>query len=368
MKRDLFVFAGQSNMMGAAVFPPKKALQIKDSYEYKHKAKRLGVGELFVKAGYPVGEFSYVDIEKAYTEDMTDENGNSKLVDYVANTYFCPAMSNLKSEETKEVFSFLSFSESSAPDGVTIAPFLAKKWEELGCACAYAHIAKGGVSVDYYMTDEMCDEYARRIEEYNRENNTNYDVRISNGRRMVGAAEYFLEKCHDFFTDSEKYFTDDELSKKCLFWLQGESDARSSDVEYKTKLEIFWEKLKNVGFTHFLCVRIDYFGSNGISKIMRAQEDFVSRHNDAYMLTRAASYLTYPGQNEEDWFIKPSSVEYRDCRDSFFGYNNNHINEKGFSLIAERAVKNLYRVLCENKEPILEEENIKALLKGEENV
>ena len=82
----------------------------------------------------------------------------------------------------------------------------------------------------------------------------------------------------------------------------------------------------------------------------------------------AASYLTYPGQNEEDCFIKPSSREYRDCRDSFFGYNNNHINEKGFSLIAERAVKNLYRVLCESKEPILEEENIKALLKGEENV
>ena len=37
-------------------------------------------------------------------------------------------------------------------------------------------------------------------------------------------------------------------------------------------------------------------------------------------------------------------------------------------VFAERAVKNLYRVLCENKEPILEEENIKALLKGEENV
>ena len=40
----------------------------------------------------------------------------------------------------------------------------------------------------------------------------------------------------------------------------------------------------------------------------------------------------------------------------------------GFSLIAERAAKNLYRVLRENKEPILEVENIKALAKGEENV
>ena len=35
MKRDLFVFAGQSNMMGASVLPPKRAPKIKNSYEYK---------------------------------------------------------------------------------------------------------------------------------------------------------------------------------------------------------------------------------------------------------------------------------------------------------------------------------------------
>jgi hypothetical protein len=33
MKRELFVFAGQSNMMGAAALPPEKALNIKNSYE-----------------------------------------------------------------------------------------------------------------------------------------------------------------------------------------------------------------------------------------------------------------------------------------------------------------------------------------------
>lgn len=363
MKRDLFVFAGQSNMMGAAVFPPKKVLHIENSYEYKHKAHRLGKGELFVKAGYPVGEFSYIDLDKAYSYDMTDKNGNSTLTDYINNTYFCPAMSNLKSEKTKEVFSFSAFSESTAPDGVTLAPFLAEKWEELGNSCAYAHVAKGGVSIDYYMTDEMCDEYTCLMEEYNRENNMNYDVHISDGRRMVGAAEYFFEKCCDFFTDAEKHFESDDLSNKCLFWLQGESDAGRSAVEYEIKLEILWNRLKKIGFTHFFCIRIDFFGSNGISKVMKAQEDFVSSHDDVYMLTRAASYLTYPGQNEEDWFITPPVEEYRNCRDSYFGYNNNHINEKGFSLIAERAVKNLYRVLCENKEPILEEENIKAISK-----
>ena len=61
-ERDLFVFAGQSNMMGAAVLPPKLPIKATDSYEYKHKARRLGAscGE-FVPAGYPCGEFSYAE-------------------------------------------------------------------------------------------------------------------------------------------------------------------------------------------------------------------------------------------------------------------------------------------------------------------
>ena len=367
MKRDLFVFAGQSNMMGAAVFPPRTELHINNSYEYKHKSHRLGNGELFVKASYPVGEFSYICLEKAYSKDMTDENGNSKLADYISNAFFCPAMSNLKSEKTKEVFSFSSFSESTAPAGATLAPLLAQEWEKLGNSCTYAHVTKGGVSINYYMTDEMCEDYACRIAEYNREKDTHYDVNISEGSRTVGAAEYFFEKCHDFFTDAEKHFENDDLSNKCFFWLQGESDACKSDVEYEMKLEILWERLKLAGFTHFFCIRVDYFGSNGIDKVMRAQENFVSRHSDAYMLTRAASYFTYPGQNEDKWFISPPDEEYRNCRDSFYGYNNQHINEKGFSVIASHASKNLYRVLIKNEEPLLETENIKALI-GEENV
>ena len=369
MKRDLFVFAGQSNMMGASVFPPQKTLQIQNSYEYKHNPKRRGREEgIFVKAGYPVGEFSYIDLVKAYADGGVDENGKSKLCDYISNAYFCPSMSNLVSEEPKAVSKFASYSESTAKNGVTLAPFLAEAWEEMGNACAYAHIAKGCVSIDYYLTEEMAAEYARRMDAYNRENGCTYDTELSKAYHIAGAAEYFFEKCRDFFADAEKHFEGDNLSGKCFFWLQGESDAGRSDVEYEKKLEILWERLKTIGFTNFFCIRIDYFGSNGISKVMKAQEDFVSRHADAYMLTRAASYLTYPGQKEDDWFISPPGEEYRDCRDSFFGYNNNHINEKGFSLIAERAVKNLYRVLRENKEPILEEENIKALAKGEENV
>ena len=111
MRRDLFVFAGQSNMMGAAVLPPRQKICIKNCYEYKHKARRLGadVGD-FVVADYPVGEFSYVDMQKAYATERMNEEGQSLLDDYVNNTYFCPAMSNLRSEKDKTVFPFSSFS------------------------------------------------------------------------------------------------------------------------------------------------------------------------------------------------------------------------------------------------------------------
>ena len=176
-----------------------------------------------------------------------------------------------------------------------------------------------------------------------------------------GASEYFFEKCEHFFADAEKRFHGDDLSTKCLFWLQGESDARSDAVEYQIKLEILWEELKKIGFTHFFCIRVDYFGHCGIDKVMQAQEHFVTQNDGAYMLTRAASYFTYLGQNDDEWFINSPLDEYKNCRDSFYGFNNHHINEKGFSLLAKRTAKNAYRILIENKPPLLEQENIRSL-------
>jgi hypothetical protein len=89
MRRDLFVFAGQSNMMGAAVYPPETSLSVAHSYEYKHKDRRLGspMGR-FAPVGYPVGEFSYADLSYAYSDNMTDAKGNSRLNDYGKNAYF----------------------------------------------------------------------------------------------------------------------------------------------------------------------------------------------------------------------------------------------------------------------------------------
>ena len=363
MQRDLFVFAGQSNMMGAAVYPPEKELSIVRSWEYKHKLRRLGgkTGS-FVPAGYPVGEFSYIDVSRAYAEDSVNAKGESTLTDYVTNTYFCPAMSNLDSEETKTVHPFPMFSEATAPYGATLAPFLAEEWEKKGNACAYAHIAKGGVSIGYYMTEDMLQTFAARTEAYNRENGTDYDAAIPSKLRMDGAADYFLEKCKDFFADAEASFPDDNLENKCFFWLQGEADTKDPVAVYEMKLEILWEKLKSIGFTHFFCIRVDYFGAEAIDRVMQAQENFAAKHDDVYMLTRAASFFTYPQQNESEWFITPPGEEYRNCRDSFFGFDNDHINEKGFAVIAAHAIENLYRVLIENQSPRLEEENIKTLM------
>lgn len=360
MKRDLFVFAGQSNMMGASVYPPKLKISTKNSFEYKHKTRRLEqtIGN-FVPAAYPSGEFSYADIKTAYAPSMVNENGESLLTDYAKNTFFCPSMSSLRSDDQKTEYPFATFSEAGASVGATLAPLLAQEWERVGGACAYAHIAKGGVSIAHFMTDAMAEEYAKRITAYNQANETDYPSELPS--RMAGAADYFLEKCRDFFTDAEIRFPDDCMENRCFFWLQGESDAERAAVEYEIQLELLWEVLQSIGFTHFFCIRVDSFGDDNIQNVMRAQERFVSRHAETYMLTRAASYFPYAGRDESEWFFTPPSEEYQNCRDSFFGYANQHINEKGFSVIAEHAVKNLYRVLIEKKEPLLEKENIRAL-------
>lgn len=360
MRRDLFVFAGQSNMMGAAVYPPRMPVACEHSFEYKHKARRLGAdaGE-FVPATYPAGEFSYSDLSKAYAPDMVNERGESLLTDYAQNTFFCPSMFNLKSEETKELYPFVSFSEANTPAGVTLAPMLAQRWEEMGHACAYIHAAKGGVLVAHYMTDEMARRYEARIAEQNRTEGTSFKGTLSG--RMAGAADYFFEKCRDFFADAEQRFAEDDMSNRCFFWLQGESDARDDAREHEIKLEVLWEALKEAGFTHFFCLRVDFWGDAAVSEVMRAQEDFVSRHEHAYMLTRAASYFPFVGQDTAGWFLSPPTEEYEYCRDSFFGFANQHVNERGFALLAERCARNLERVLCRGEQPLLEAENICAL-------
>ena len=183
---------------------------------------------------------------------------------------------------------------------------------------------------------------------------------------MEGAAEYFFTKCQDFFFDAENEFSNDDLSNKCFFWLQGESDANCSIIEYETKLDILWDRLKKIGFSHFFCIRIGYFGSKNIYRIMQAQEQFTKKHRDAYMLTRALSFFPFVDHEDTNWFTEPPGEEYQFCRDSYYGFRNQHVNEKGFFVIAEHAVENLFRVLIMNKEPLLEKEIICSIINEEQ--
>ena len=111
-------------------------------------------------------------------------------------------------------------------------------------------------------------------------------------------------------------------------------------------------------------IRVGYWGKDEIAAIMRAQEDFCNETENAYMLTRVCSYFEFKGQqNTENWFKNPVPEEFSLCRDSFYGFENQHINEKGFKVIAKYAVPNIIRILFDNKAPVLEEEKVLPLIK-----
>ncbi len=330
-KRPLLVFAGQSNMMGAAVYPASEQIHFKNSFEYLHKAIRLGNPEgEFKNYGFPSGEFSYIDMKSAY-DNITFPQFKSSVTDYQKNTYFCPSMANLDSDEAKTTKLFTSFSEKNTPMGVCLAPFVVKALEESGYPSCYAHIAKGAVPIRYYLEG--------------------------------AAADYFNQKVTDFFKESALKFPEDDQSEKVLLWLQGEGDGNGEDCydRYFQSLERLWAKAKKLGFTKFLIIRVGYWGVKVISEIMRAQEDFCKQNENAYIVTRALSYFKHPTLIEDGWFKTPPTEEYCDCRDSFYGFGNNHINEKGFKVIAAHAVPNILRIL-NGEEPVLEEENIVPLI------
>lgn len=346
-KRELFVFAGQSNMMGAASLPPIHIPKTVESFEYLHQPRRMGAGQgAWRKAGYPCGEFSYIDLNAAYP------NGEEKseLANFRVNTHFCPSMCNVKNAMAKTTRGFSQYSELNNLPGASIAPLFAVHWEQYGYKCAYAHLAKGGVPIAHYFDKEMRAEFLRR---------TGEEI-YCNDIVTEGAAAYFDQKCTDFFADAAVKFQEDDLSFKGFVWLQGESGLVQAH-HYETALDILWEKCKKLGFTHFLMIRVDFFGKEKITEVMAAQERFCAKHEDAYMMTRAASFLPFAGRDESRWFVTPPGEEYQNCRDSFFGFNNQHINEKGCELIARKLAENTRR-LRHGQQPALEKENIRILV------
>lgn len=351
LKRELFVFAGQSNMQGACVYPAKEQIFFNRSYEYLHAPKRLGNDTgLFRNKGFPCGEFSYIDIDFAYGEGQVVD-GKSIVEDYANTCHFAPSMCNLQSEKEKTVYEFKRYSEYNSQFATSLAPFIVKGWENLNRQCLYANISKGGVSITHYFNEDMVKMLNCLIEEYNKMHKDKLP------EQMVGknSADYFFEKVNDFLLDSQKKFPNDDLSERCFFWLQGETDSCFSKALYKLYLKAFWEELKKVGFTKFFCIRVGYWFEDSIVNIMQAQEEFCEENQDAYMLTRKMSFIPMICQDRKKWY-QEETEDLLDCRDSFFGFENHHINEKGFRVVAEAALPNLKRVLIEGLDVRLEQE------------
>lgn len=361
--RDLFVFAGQSNMMGAAVYPVSEQIFFKDSYEYLHKPKRLGEESgAFKREGFPTGEFSYMDMALAYRKDLVTEDGKSRLDAYSINTHFCPAMCNLDSEEKKTTVDFEVFSEAYLPYAPSLAPFLVGEWERLGQKCVYAHIAKAGVPIRYYFNEKMLKRLNALISEHNEKSGDTLPKQAPASE----SADYFFEKTRDLILDSEQKFKGESLENKCFFWLQGEQDAEQPKALYKLYLSVLWEELKALGFTHFFCIRVGYWFNDGIAAVMQAQEEFCEENADAYMLTRLYSFMAAPsGQDMSYWYGDDTMEDYLFCRDSFYGFPNHHVNEKGLKMIASAAAENMKRVLLCGTPVCLEEEKCLPLIKNE---
>ena len=330
MKRPLFVFAGQSNMMGSASLPAREQITFNNSFEYLHKPKRFHEKTgAFKNYGFPCGEFSYKNLEQAYGPNG-DASSVSSLDRYHETTHFCPSMCIAEDIEQKTQCSFAEFSEANNRMAASLPPFIVKGLENEGYSCSYVNISKGAVPIDHFLNGE--------------------------------AADYLYEKVKDFFIDSKQLFPDDDLSEKVFVWLQGESNGQSGYEYYKNALCTLWEKLKTVGFTKFFMIRVGFWGSEKIADIMRAQEDFCKENEGAFMITRVCSFFEWFGYEGDAWLPKEMPEEFSFCRDSFYGFKNQHINEKGFKVIAKYAVPNIIRILFEGKDPILEEEKVLPLI------
>lgn len=351
---DLFVFAGQSNMMGAAVLEPQVNSFTDQSLEYKYMPKLRGeeTGD-FVSAQNPAGEWYYNDLEAAYGDNLNNLSYKSTLSNYSANTYFCPAMSDGRK-------GFSAQSESNTYAAASLAPYFVTEYASYGHSSIYAHMAKGSAKIIHYFTEEMKDEYNTLISAYNAENNKTY--RTLTSANLTGAGDAFDAKYTSMVEDYADFAPDKTIANKSFVWLQGESDG-GSYIEYKLKMQVLWEHLQELGFENFFVLRVGYWGSTGILDIIKAQEDFCAENENCYIVTRAPSLIPHPTATTDNWWINEPDAEYANCRDSYLvnGSSNHHFNEKAMQIFADRSAENIHRILHLGLDPILEEENIQGM-------
>lgn len=340
-------------MMGAATRPPTVKINCPHALEYKHKPVILGqpFGKL-VPVSYNCGEFIYKNPASAYKS--VDHNGNSLLCADAENTRFVPPLSNRNNNE------------GNVQNSPCFPVYFANEWEKLGGSMLFAHMAQGGVRLHYYFNQTMLQEF----HEKSLAAGITRHLQLSSVKQYDGEGNFkaFAEKCAGFFKTAEKHFGSQALGEKVFVWNQGESDSDNSTAEYKLKLQILWNALKKLGFTKFFMLRVGFFGDwseKTAPNVMRAQEQFCLEQNNAFMLTRDFSFMPDTWMNDEilnECYISRPPEQYFNCRDTYFGYNNMHLNENAFTLAAKTAAKNAYRVLVEKKQPYLPVELVRELL------
>ena len=356
---DLFVFAGQSNMMGAAVLEPVVNTFTDQAWEYKYMPKLRGAETgTFVPAQNSAGEWYYNDLNASYGEHLNDLTYKSSLSNYSQNTHFCPAMSN----GTK---GFSAQSEANTYPSASIPPYFVTEYASYGHSSIYAHMAKGSIKIVHYFTLDVMNAYNDLICEYNAENGKSY--KLLTATDLSGAGDAFVEKYESMVQDYVACTPDGCINSKCFVWLQGESDG-SAYIEYKLKMQVLWEHLQTLGFTHFFVLRVGYWGNTGLLEIIKAQEDFCAENEGCYIVTRAPSLIPHPTATTENWWINEPDAQYADCRDSYVvpSSGNHHFNEKAMQIFAERSAENIHRILYQGLDPVLEEENIQGLVKDEQ--
>lgn len=349
---DMFVFAGQSNMMGACGSYPKADVSCGNSYEYKYRDLYSGkdTNGRFELINNPCGEWLYKDTS-AYDSDNCASDGLSTTTDFANNTFFVSAMNNNEK-------SFADQSESVHQTGASLPAYFAKKYEELGYKSIIAHIAKGSTNISYYFTSDMASEYNSSISEYNSLNGTSYASMGSDGSE---AATIFDDKVTAMISDFPR-LSSGEIRTKNFVWLQGESDYNLSTYEYKIRLQVLWNHMKTLGFERFLMVRVGYWSGIGILNVIKAQEEFSSQNSDVYMVTRACSFFphgTFASNSAlyEQYYVDDPMPEYKYTRDSTAGiYANDHVNERGFIALGERMAKNTERILRRGLDSEVEKE------------
>lgn len=337
---DLFVFSGQSNMMGG-VFAEDFAAGYGPWQKTNGKVDTRNTPYICqpISAEETKGSYEYKYLTDTF-ETVDSQTPTGELVKTADGTALC------KPSGTYEL------------NGTTmVAPFV-KQYTESGYKSISAQIALGGTQLCDWMTSSeiaevlLSDEYAFHAQSGAVPQGAS--PRLLAGNERVLLFERKLQALTDSFT---RDFAGCTIASKNFVWLQGENDADAlftaaglneeatqsamlgSMTLYKKCLEVFWKRLQSYGFERFMIVRVGFWTApNRDIAIMAAQEQFAAENENAYILTRAMSYMPNPKSLYGKWGYNAIEEAYALCRGvSYSIYGNPHLNEKGHILLGTRS-------------------------------